>query len=549
MTLALAFDILAKDKASRELQNIGDVADRSGGKLKDLSGVGKAALGGLAGAAALAGLTVTKAFGDALQMSATEDKLAAQLGLSEERAEEIGNIAGDLYASAFGDSLGEVNTALGTVMRTFEDLDDDGLSRITEKALNLAEAFDIDVNDAVKRAGVLVRTGLAKDADEAFDLVVKSMQQLTPELRDELGDATTEYSKFFADLGISGSEMLALFSEADDIFTLDKTGDAIKEFTIRATDMSTASQEAFDAIGMNAEDMARRLLAGGDEARIAFDEIVTGLLGIEDPVLQANTAIALFGTPLEDLGVNEIPAFLGNLGAMETGLGNVGGAAEAMGDTLNDNAATKIEEFKRSALQGLTNFIADEVIPELEHLGEVYQEDGIGGVFDLFTDEYLPGIVKIVDDWMEETGVPTMKRWASTLAEEAWDAFWDAISNLVEDRTAGDVLLDVFKGDVPGIEELRERGRPGNNASGTDFWRGGLSWVGEDGPELVNLPRGSQVIPSNTSLAMMASGGSDLTALEGVNEAQLLELRQMVQLLAQRAAPSSRGLREMQAAI
>lgn len=39
----------------------------------------------------------------------------------------------------------------------------------------------------------------------------------------------------------------------------------------------------------------------------------------------------------------------------------------------------------------------------------------------------------------------------------------------------------------------------GKNAAGTDFWRGGLTWVGEQGPELVNLPRGSQVLPADQS--------------------------------------------------
>lgn len=35
----------------------------------------------------------------------------------------------------------------------------------------------------------------------------------------------------------------------------------------------------------------------------------------------------------------------------------------------------------------------------------------------------------------------------------------------------------------------------GHNAMGTADWRGGLTWVGEQGPELLNLPRGAQVIP------------------------------------------------------
>ena len=39
----------------------------------------------------------------------------------------------------------------------------------------------------------------------------------------------------------------------------------------------------------------------------------------------------------------------------------------------------------------------------------------------------------------------------------------------------------------------------GHNAGGTDNWRGGATWVGERGPELVNLPAGAQVIPNGAS--------------------------------------------------
>lgn len=48
---------------------------------------------------------------------------------------------------------------------------------------------------------------------------------------------------------------------------------------------------------------------------------------------------------------------------------------------------------------------------------------------------------------------------------------------------------------------------PGN-ANGTDFWRGGMTWVGEKGPELVNLPRGSQVIPNHIATQGIGGGMS-----------------------------------------
>ena len=51
----------------------------------------------------------------------------------------------------------------------------------------------------------------------------------------------------------------------------------------------------------------------------------------------------------------------------------------------------------------------------------------------------------------------------------------------------------------------------GKNAGGTNNWRGGMSLVGEHGPELVNLPRGSQVIPADATRNMVNGGGGSIT--------------------------------------
>jgi len=45
----------------------------------------------------------------------------------------------------------------------------------------------------------------------------------------------------------------------------------------------------------------------------------------------------------------------------------------------------------------------------------------------------------------------------------------------------------------------------GQNAQGTNNWRGGMTWIGEKGPELVNLPKGSKVFPHNTSVNMSSN--------------------------------------------
>jgi len=58
------------------------------------------------------------------------------------------------------------------------------------------------------------------------------------------------------------------------------------------------------------------------------------------------------------------------------------------------------------------------------------------------------------------------------------------------------------------VENTQMRSSHGNNAQGTDYWRGGLTWVGEEGPELINAPRGSQIFSNPKSMAMASSGGA-----------------------------------------
>lgn len=54
----------------------------------------------------------------------------------------------------------------------------------------------------------------------------------------------------------------------------------------------------------------------------------------------------------------------------------------------------------------------------------------------------------------------------------------------------------------PGIEI-------GKNANGTAGWKGGLSWVGERGPELVDLNAGAKVYNNAASMKMLASASNN----------------------------------------
>jgi hypothetical protein len=81
-------------------------------------------------------------------------------------------------------------------------------------------------------------------------------------------------------------------------------------------------------------------------------------------------------------------------------------------------------------------------------------------------------------------------------------------------------LLDLMaKADWSGLSEMSNSADYGFgiNAAGTDNWRGGLTWVGESGPELVSLPRGSQIYSNQESRGM--GGGQYITInVQGIQQ-------------------------------
>jgi hypothetical protein len=76
---------------------------------------------------------------------------------------------------------------------------------------------------------------------------------------------------------------------------------------------------------------------------------------------------------------------------------------------------------------------------------------------------------------------------------------------------------------------------PGN-ANGTVNWGGGMTWVGERGPELVNLPKGSQVIPSHRAQNM--AGGGVTVNVDARGSADPAAVRQQVEAGIRQAAPA-----------
>ena len=66
----------------------------------------------------------------------------------------------------------------------------------------------------------------------------------------------------------------------------------------------------------------------------------------------------------------------------------------------------------------------------------------------------------------------------------------------------------------------------GHNATGTEDWRGGLTWVGETGPELVDVPQGSRIYSATESAAMM--GDVVVNQVFHINVDDLQDLQKLI---------------------
>lgn len=321
-----------------------------------------AALGALA-----IGAVISDAITESMNLDGAVRKVSAGMGMTTVESERLGRVAGELWASAYGESSADAANAVGAVLTSIEGMSeasDADLQALTGQVMSLAEAFDMDVSEAALVAGQMISSGLADDGAGAVDLLAASLQEVPAALRGDVIDAAKEYGGYLSELGLTGEEAMGALVAASDggTIAIDKTGDALKELSIRATDMSTASVAAYEAAGLNAEEMSAAFLAGGDTARGALDQLVDGLLGIQDPTERANAAIALFGTPLEDLGVTQIPTFLSGLQTMGGELGTVDGAAATLDETLNGGMGTSLEALKNSfmlaVMEGIQPFLS-----------------------------------------------------------------------------------------------------------------------------------------------------------------------------------------------
>ncbi|MFF9758568.1 phage tail tape measure protein [Streptomyces caelestis] len=374
---------------------------------------GKMKAGAMAAGLAV-GAVVAAGISEAIEKQAATGKLKAQLGLSPKEAKAAGAAAGKLYANAVTGSIDEGAQAVRAIMAAGlapEGATTKQLASMATKVQDLSSLFELDLGQTANSVGQILKTGLAKDGNEALDTLFAGMQKLGPRA-DDIADTFNEYSTIFRSLGLDVQTTMGLFSQGMQAGARDTDviADALKEFQIRATDGSKASAEGFKALGLDAKDMTAQIAGGGKGASAGLQLVLDKLRGMKDPVDRNAAAVALFGTKAEDMA--------GALWKLDPstavdGLGKVGGAAKRAGDDLRDNAGVSFETFKRKALMALGDVAAKYAIPPLMRFGQFLNDDVIPPVrtTTMWLGDHLAPVVRGVGDafsstmgWLREYG-------------------------------------------------------------------------------------------------------------------------------------------------
>lgn len=481
----------SSSKATGMMGKLSSAASGIGKGLKTaVSGIGKglsvAASAGAAVASAVGGAAVaTGAFAvnSAVDMDKAVNSLRASIDATDKGAEHYRGVMKEIYADNYGEDFQDIADAISLINRNIGDISGDQLKDLSESAFVLRDTFQYDIAESTRAAKAMMNS-FGISGEEAMDMIALGAQNGL-DYSGEMIDSINEYSVQFAKLGFTAEDMFQIMQEGawTGAWNLDKVGDAIKEFSIRAIDGSESTAEGFTSLGLNADKMAKKFGQGGESAKNAFQETLTALSGIEDPLKQNTIGVQLFGTMWEDLGPDVVTQ-LNNIGD------NADWAAGKMDDLKKvkyDDLGSMFEGLKRS-VEMLVLPLGEELIPLLSDLIQdalPVIEDVLPDVIDLFGEflepvlglakEALPALTDLLTMLMDTTLkqlsedlLPVLKDAFTTLKEPLEKLITEALPPLIDlfislmpmitdlAATLLPPLIDVFLALLPPITDLIE---------------------------------------------------------------------------------------------
>lgn len=415
----------------------------------------------------------------------------------------LGETTGE--GSGFGDVLDNIAGKLGINLPDGIGKTLNGMGSLSTKMTAI-----IGVSAAVVTAIVAIEKALIE-----MTLAQAEAARETETMAQVMGMTTTEYQEWDYILKTVG-------------YSAEQAQGDLSMLAERAMDAAEGvgeGAELFNKLGINVE-KSHGVLKSQSEL---FTEVVDKLSKMTDETERNAIASALLNTTGERL-VPILNAASGELDTMRQ-------RAHELGVVLAEEDVTALSDLSKTAGEfqaageGLQKMIAGKMSPSLENLLDKGTDVVVGltdalensGIIEVFAG--LLDLVAASGDSFEllfdivGDGAPSLQGLVVALAlvTDALSLIVNLVALIIEGvRQLGKLLtgdattknLEKYANNLNRIfssqgATAQAISRIGSNAGGTPFWRGGLTWVGEYGPELVNLPRGSQVYSHEQSVQMM----------------------------------------------
>ena len=399
------------------------------------------------------------------------------------------------------------------------------------KALNGLNGFS---------AGTVAAMGAAAAGVAAMIKVCKELHEITLQAAADADELITKSMV----TGLS-TETLQQWKYAENLIdvSVETMTGSLTKLTRAMYDAQTgnaAAAETFQALGISITDSSGQLRS----AEEVFYEVIDALGGVESQTERDALAMKIMGRSAQDLN----PLILQGSDALR----ELAEEAEAAGYVLDESQIKKLGEvddaYQRMQLtiDATKNQIATEFAPAskaaMETFSKVVQQAG-----QVLVDTHLienigaivQGVMGIIDagtkfasaipNWMNPINqVSGALRGLGVIAATVADSMSLVASLMTLDFHGAATALgwNLHKGEMSHLQELKysDPKYVHYNAAGDENWRGGLTWVGEAGPELVALPRGSRIY-NNQESEQMSAAATDTSRMEALlaRNVQLLE--------------------------
>lgn len=252
----------------------------------------------------------------------------------------------------------------------------------------VAETFDVDFKETLIASNAVAQQ-FGISADEALK-VIQDGFVAGANANGEFLDTLKEYPAYFREAGITADQFVAIIAQTNKqgIFS-DKGIDAIKEANLRLREMTKATADALDGIGISSAQVQADLQSGAKTTFEVMQDVSEKLNELPESSQAVGTAIAdIFGGPGEDAGLQ----YLKTLKDISTNLDEVKDKAGRLGELQEQQLQSQLElENALSALFDATGGSFEEMTTSLK----VFVNNaltalikGIIGVVNYFVDLY-----------------------------------------------------------------------------------------------------------------------------------------------------------------